>query len=144
MWNPLGTTGSNKKQNGNRNKILCLSELLCGNKAIKKFQKIYKVRSNRTFYLGGWLTFASQPSFTYGAYCTIFSLHFCAKLPIDFFPKLCYNDYRKQERCSLVERIPPCVPPHPFEPGSPSFGLCLRLGRQRDDVRSSRTADKIL
>jgi hypothetical protein len=42
----------------------------------------------------------------------------------------------------LVERIPTRVPPHPFEPGSPSFGLCLRLGRQRDDVRSSRTADK--
>lgn len=42
----------------------------------------------------------------------------------------------------MVERIPPSVPPHPFEPGSPSFGLCLRLGRQRDDVRSSRTADK--
>lgn len=45
--------------------------------------------------------------------------------------------------CSLVERIPPCVPPHSFEPSSPHCSLCLRLGRQRDDVRSSRTADKI-
>ena len=34
------------------------------------------------------------------------------------------------------------MPLHPFEPGSLSCGLCLRLGRQRDDVRSSRTADK--
>ena len=63
---------------------------------------------------------------------------------LDKLIQMCYNNYRKQERCSLVERIPPSVPPHPFEPGSPSFGLCLRLGRQRDDVRSSRTADKNL
>ena len=34
------------------------------------------------------------------------------------------------------------VPPHSFEPSSPHCSLCLRLGRQRDDVRSSRTADK--
>lgn len=82
------------------------------------------------------------PSFCQQTECTKFSFEICIKLPIDFFLKLWYNNYRKQERCSSVERIPPSVPPHPFESGSPSFGLCLRLGRQRDDVRSSRTADK--
>ena len=34
----------------------------------------------------------------------------------------------------------PGVPLHPFESGSPICGWCLRLSRQRDDVRSSRTA----
>ena len=36
----------------------------------------------------------------------------------------------------------PGVPLHPFESGSPICGWCLRLSRQRDDVRSSRTASK--
>ena len=36
----------------------------------------------------------------------------------------------------------PVVPLHPFESGSPICGWCLRLSRQRDDVRSSRTASK--
>ena len=35
---------------------------------------------------------------------------------LDKLIQMCYNNYRKQERCSLVERIPPSVPPHPFEP----------------------------
>ena len=37
----------------------------------------------------------------------------------------------------------PGVPLHPFESGSPICGWCLRLSRQRDDVRSSRTASKL-
>lgn len=36
----------------------------------------------------------------------------------------------------------PGVPLHPFESGSPICGWCRRLSRQRDDVRSSRTASK--
>ena len=78
--------------------------------------------------------FCAIPTIFTAKLCTFYLLHLSRNCGIIII--------EKHKRCALVAEIPPSVPLHPFEPGSPFCGLCLRLGRQRDDVRSSRTADK--
>ena len=55
--------------------------------------------SRKSFYFGGGLTetysLRQTAGFCQQADFTNFVSDFCAILPIDFFPKLWYNDYRK-------------------------------------------------